>query len=409
NIFPAYSNECDHLGAFDQNSCTQVWNQWSHCGDHVWIYAEAMPQKKIYTRWNENCEISLSEFESRFVSCRIDLLRRCHAVFQDGGEEGAGEWTSAGTSSYSQNSHITWNNIEEPLTYGFLTLETVLYDFQNSPTAPHRVQAYQTSVARWRFDQGIQQIEKQILELNQQNEAFEIKFNEVQHKYRELINEIETEIQKHQEKQLESLREHFQEQRASLNKWVDRLNSERNETNNATENSITSEIKDFRSKLTHLHENEKFEELYNLLYKTQVEVSHLKGLRLPERVTQYASLREELLSFYFNEDGIITFLSDTPSFFPSGTLQSDKNSLEGLEIRHQINRGIIAYHNAHDVHGQLAEEDLEKKSLLAAAFGFLRGADSAVYEGNTQSARELLHIAGSIIDTVLGFIPVAST
>ncbi len=402
SVFPAHSNECDHLGAFDQNSCTQVWNQWSHCGDHVWIYAEAMPQKKIYTRWNENCEISLSEFESRFVSCRIDLLRRCHAVFQDGGEEGAGEWTSAGTSSYSQNSHITWNNIEEPLTYGFLTLETVLYDFQNSPTAPRNIQAHQTLVTHFQLEQGRQQIENQIFEIKKQNEAFETHLENVKQEYKELRNEVEVELNKYQENSLESLRQRFREEKKLFKDYLDKLQLENNTpihvSDHVSETPIASDAQEFTTKLASLYENKNLEELIRVLHETEIELSYLRSQKLPQPVAQYLSLRESVLSQYLNTDGIITFLLDTPEFFPIGTLQSDKNTPEGQEIRYQINRGIVAHHL---IQSQPTEHD-----RVSLAMAFLGGADQAASQEEIALAHSLLNTGKILIDIALGLIPV---
>ena len=247
------------------------------------------------------------------------------------------------------------------------------------------------------LDKGKQRIEKQIFELKKQNEAFEAHLEQTQEEHKTILNEVELE-NLDQENQLESLQQRFKEEEKIFQDYLDKLKLENNNPIHVSETPVTSDAQEFKTNLISLYENKKFEELYNALHETEIELSYLRSQKLPQPIAQYLSLREEILSQYLNEDGIIKFLPDSPEFFPVGTLQSDKNSPEGQEIRHQINRGIIAYHT---IHGQLAEEDLEKKSLLVTTFGFLREADSTIYEGNAQSARELLHITGSNIDTII--------
>ncbi len=259
------------------------------------------------------------------------------------------------------------------------------------------IEAHQTLVTRLKLEQGWQKFENQIFELKKKNEAFDSHLEQLKQEHTTINNEIEAEINK-PENSLESLQERFKAEKKLFKDYLDKLQLEINNPTHVPETPITSDAQEFTTKLANLYENLNLEELIHVLHETEIELSYLRSQKLPQSVAHYLSLREAVLSQYLNEDGIITFLLDTPEFFPIGTLQSDKNTPEGLEIRYQINRGIIAYHN---VQAQLAEEDLEKKSLLVAACGFLQGADTAVYEGNVQSAWELLHLAGSNIDTVI--------
>jgi hypothetical protein len=81
-------------------------------------------------------------------------------------------------------------------------------------------------------------------------------------------------------------------------------------------------------------------------------------------------------------------------------LHSLPGTITGTEIRRQLVRGLVAYDSS-------PAQELRAQSLGGIALAV--GADQAVAAGENGSARELLKQSAQILDTVLGFVPIASS